>query len=331
MSQQSRRGSNDGPPSYVPVPTDRKYKCNYSGCLHGFGFQVEKSKEMADLEQPLLVTYELHHQPLPASDELLQQHVDLRDLHIGQQQAYNLSCMSESLLYWSKGLPFRLIVGLSCCLSIVGALLIILSYMLFKNLRSRARLVLVHLSLMDLGVSLMNLLGNVLHFDSYYVHNAPSASTSINRANTNAVEDERSLICQVYCPPESMAIQRTCAAQAFLAHYFTYGSVLWTIALAVFIYFVIVHYRKSYVKNVLRVSYVVCYGLPMIICVWLFFTGRLGYSPNNGLWCSIILEQHNKRDTYAAFFGYDLWIYLAFLVVPIFFIAVKLYIREKVH
>ena len=277
---------------------------------------------MADLEQ---LSYELHHQPLPSSAEIPQQHVYL---YSGQQQAYNLSCMSETLLYWLKGPPFRLIVGLSCCLSVVGALLIILSYVLFKSLRSRARLVLVHLSLMDLGVSLMNLLGNIIHFDSYYVHNAPSASASTNETNT--VRDESSLICRVYYPPESSAIRQTCTAQAFLAQYFTYGSVLWTIALAVFIYFVIIHYRRSYVKNVLRVSYVVCYGLPVVICVWLFFTDRLGYSPKNGLWCSIILEQHNKKDTYAAFFGYDLWIYLAFLVVPIFFIAVKLYIREKV-
>ena len=328
MSQQSGRGSND--PHLVPIPFGLGSEMEQVIMrLLGFGYQVSGRKYMADPEQLPLVSYEqLHHQPLPASVELMQQHADL---YSGQQPAYNLSCMSESLLYWSKGLPFRLIVGLSCCLSIVGALLIILSYLLFKNLRSRARLVLVHLSLMDLGVSLMNLLGNILHFDSYYVHNAPSASTSISSTNTNAAGDERSLICQVYYPPESEAIQRTCAAQAFLAHYFTYGSVLWTIALAVFIYFVIVHYRKSYVKNVLRVSYVVCYGFPVIICVWLFFTDRLGYSPNNGLWCSIILEQHNKKDTYAAFFGYDLWIYLAFLVVPIFFIVVKLYICEKVY
>ena len=184
---------------------------------------------------------------------------------------------------------------------------------------------------MDFGVSLMNLLGNVIHFDSYYVHDAQSASMNSSTSPEVHPKGENPLICQVYSPPESLSIQHTCTAQAFLAHYFTYGSVLWTIALAIFIYFIIVHYRKRYVKYVLRASYVFCYGLPVIICFWLFFTDRLGYSPANGLWCSIVLERYNKRDIFATFFGYDLWIYLAFVVVPIFFVAVKLFIHEKVQ
>ena len=245
-------------------------------------------------------------------------------------ESINLTCVSEAILYWSKGPPFRIIVGLACCLSAIGALLIIFSYACFRSLRSRARLVLVHLSLMDFGVSVANLVGNLVHFDDYYVGRIAAPNTVVPSANDHPVTN--STVCEVYHLPESHAIQRLCTAQAFLAHYFTYSSVLWTINLAVFIYFIIVHHRTSYSKVSLRVSYLLCYGIPTLLCCWLLFTGRLGYSPANGLWCSILLHKPEKlkKDTYAAFFGYDLWIYLAFVVVPVFFIAIKLFIKDKV-
>ena len=91
------------------------------------------------------------------------------------------------------------------------------------------------------------------------------------------------------------------------------------------------HHRSSYIKISLRISYFLCYGIPILLCLWLLFKDRFGYSPANGLWCSIMLHKPGepRADTYAAFFGYDLWIYLVFIVVPIYFIAVKLFIREK--
>lgn len=264
-------------------------------------------------------------------DHLPQHHIELSQQH--QQYAYadssssggiNLSCVSESVLYWSKGPPFRIIVGLACCLSIIGTLLIIISYACFKSLRSRARLVLVHLSLMDFGVSVANLVGNLIYFDGYYIDRIPASENHEKVTNS---------VCEVYHLPDSIAIQRLCTAQALLAHYFTYSSVLWTINLAVFIYFIIVHHRSSYYSKVsLRISYFFCYGIPILLCLWLLCTHRLGYSPHNGLWCSIVFDKPGGlgKDTFAAFFSYDLWIYLAFIVVPIFFVAVNLFIRDKV-
>ena len=259
-----------------------------------------------------------------------------------QQYAYessgaliNLTCVSHSVLYWSKGLPFRIIVGLACCLSIVGTLLIIFSYACFKSLRSRARLVLVHLSLMDFGVSVANLVGNLVYFDGYYIDRIPTATLAVSSSSSAGERHEKftNSVCEVYHLPESIPIQHLCTAQAFLAHYFTYSSVLWTINLAVFIYFIIVHHRSSYYSKIsLRISYFFCYGIPLLISLWLLCTDRLGYSPANGLWCSIVLDKPGqlRKDTFGAFFGYDLWIYLAFIVVPIFFVAVNLFIRDKV-
>ena len=76
--------------------------------------------------------------------------------------------MEDSGEFLTKGWPVRLIVGVTCFLSIVGAILIILSYVCFKNLRTRAREVLFHLSLMDLGVAAANFIGDIVYFDQFY-------------------------------------------------------------------------------------------------------------------------------------------------------------------
>ena len=288
-----------------------------------------------------MVTFPCSMTVMSSQAQYTMDHLPSQPIELSQQQQYafeigtgapiNLSCVSESVLYWSKGPPFRIIVGLACCLSAVGALLIIFSYACFKSLRSRARFVLVHLSLMDFCVSVTNLVGNLVYFDSYYIDRIPTANSVSSTADEHH-ENITNSVCQVYHQPESIAIQRLCTAQAFLAHYFTYSSVLWTINLAVFIYFIIVHHRSSYSKISLRISYFLCYGFPIFLCLWLLFTNRLGYSPANGLWCSIVLHKPGemRSDTYTAFFGYDLWIYLAFIIVPIFFVAVKLFIQDKV-
>ncbi len=65
----------------------------------------------------------------------------------------------------------RVVVGITCTLSIIGSLLIILSYLCFRDLRSRARLILVHISIMDCGVGLSNLIGAWVYFDRFYTDN----------------------------------------------------------------------------------------------------------------------------------------------------------------
>ena len=80
-----------------------------------------------------------------------------------------------------------------------------------------------------------------------------------------------------------------------------------------------------------RVSYVLCYGVPLLLCLWLLLTGRLGYSPKNTGWCSILIIDHMGRpDVFIAVLGYDVWIYLAIVMVAVLYLAVHQFIRQKV-
>ena len=216
-----------------------------------------------------------------------------------------------------KDTMMRAVVGVSCCLSILGSLVIILSYILFKKRRTRARKILLHISLMDLGVALANLIGLSIDFDQYYITHL--------YINTS------------YEVPSY--INGLCKTQAFFAVYCTHASVLWTIALAGFLYFVIV-YQKSHVATYfLWSSFVFCYAIPLLVTLWLVLTKRLGYSPlDSSGWCSLILTitfdgggGYRKIDMFSSIIGYDLWVYLAFVTIPLLYLSIRCHLANMVR
>ena len=201
----------------------------------------------------------------------------------------------------------RTAVGITCGLSIIGAMLIVLSYVCFKQRRTRTREILVHISVMDFGVALANFIGDVVYFDRFYPANIS------------------------YQAPDF--IDGLCRTQAFFAAYCTYGSILWTISLAVYLYFLIVHHSTRLSVYFLRFSYAFCYGLPFGVALWLVVTLRLGYSPyDSSGWCSLINKDPvtGDVDLFITVFGNDLWIYLAIVLIPILYIASRMYIHEQV-
>lgn len=207
-----------------------------------------------------------------------------------------------------KDTPLRIVVGIFCALSIIGSLLIIFSYVCFKKRRTKAREILVHISIMDLGVALANIIGLSVYFDKYFF---------IYRFNI----------------PEY--IDNLCKAQAFFAGYFTIGSVFWTVSLMTYLYFRIIHSRTKHALYFLRFCYVFCYGFPLVISLWLVLTDRLGYSPYDSAgWCTLITRdplKHGEVDIFVALFGNELWIYLAIILIPILYISVRLFVSNKVN
>ena len=216
---------------------------------------------------------------------------------------YNLTIHSIQV----KNIPLRMVVGLSCALSIIGSLLIIFSYICFKNRRTKAREILVHISLMDLGVALANIIGLSVYFDRYYF---------------------------IYTYNTPYYIENLCKTQAFFAGYSTLGSVFWTVSLMAYLYFRITHSHTKHALYFLRFCYGFCYGFPLLISLWLVLTGRLGYSPYDSAgWCTLITKdplKNGKVDIFITLFGNELWIYLAFVLTPILYISIRLFVYNKV-
>lgn len=222
--------------------------------------------------------------------------------------------VSGSFFY--KTWLIRFISGLSCAGSILGSSLIILSYICFRRLRTKVREILFHLSVADFGVATANLIGAVVYFDQYY----------------HPVCDSSGDVISIHKP--SVAIQNLCTAQAFFALYFTISSILWTMSLAGYLYFVLVHHGTQHAKMFLTFSYIFCYGMPLLVSLWPALTWRLGYSPYNSAgWCTVILVDPTTgvRDIYMGVVGYDLWIYLALVLVTVLYVAMKTFLRGEVR
>ena len=216
--------------------------------------------------------------------------------------------------YCVKGTPHgvqpsvRVVVGITCCLSMIGAILIILSYVLIKDIRTKAREILLNLSLMDLMVAAANLIGILVNFDSYLEH-SPSDSH------------------------EYRVLDNVCKAQAFFAMYGTISSILWTNCIAVFIFFHILLEGRLSSSLTMCSFYLLSYGLPLIVNVWFLVTGKLGYSPyGSSGWCSVIVYDSATKERFplTLVFANDIWIYLTITLVPLIFISLKFHLNYQV-
>ena len=213
--------------------------------------------------------------------------------------------VNKSFLH--KHIGVRVVTGLTCSFSLIGSLLIILTFCIFPTLRTKSRQILVHIAIMDIGVAVSNLVGVTVYFDQYYYNKHSHVSPLHDGA---------------------------CKAQAFLALYSTYGSILWTNFLALYIYFSIVHHRALYNKWILRIGCVFCYLLPLGLSLWLYFSKKLGFSPySSGGWCGLIVINPftHKKDIFVTSFGYDMWIYLTAIFVSVLFIGSRSHIQIKVR
>ena len=223
----------------------------------------------------------------------------------------NLS-LTDSQAEDSKDASLLTVVALCCVLSMLGSLLIIFSYVFIAEIRTRSRAILVHLSIADFGVACANFIGATVYFHGYF------------RLNDCEKQPDNS-ICVV--------VNGFCTAQAFFAGYFTLASVLWTLGLAVYIYtLVATAVHSTFPIHIVRFLYFFCWGMPLLVAVWLLQTNRLGYSPHGGAgWCSLkFAADTQEQQIVIVVFGNDLWIYTAFFMITILYLSSHCHIQRTV-
>lgn len=222
------------------------------------------------------------------------------------RRPHEISYINISIAIKDKDIGMRAAVSVSCILSILGSLLIIISFIIQKH-RTKAREILVHISFMDLGVGLANLIGALVYFDRFY--------ETVDGASPH--------------------IDHLCKTQAFFAEYCTLTSIFWTAALAAYLYLVILHHRQPILAQIfLRACYFVCYGLALLISVWLVLTDRLGYSPyDSSGWCSLIAldPKTGETDMFVLVFAYEIWVYLAAILIVIMYLAIRGFLSNQVN
>ena len=206
-----------------------------------------------------------------------------------------------------KYVSLKIICGIVCVLSILGSLAIIITYALLKEIRSKARELLVHISVMDITYTIANFVGMMIHYRDHMPDN------NCTSCNSSGSEDYETI----------------CKAQAFVAIYGTVGSVLWTLALAVYLYYRIVSCDDNVTKRLGRILYVVCYALPLYVSLWLLLDHHMGY-PHDVLsgagWCSV----RDGTKELVVLMTYDIWIWLGIIILIPLYLVIHVHIREQV-
>lgn len=208
-------------------------------------------------------------------------------------------------------LYIKVAAAVTCVLSMCGALLIIFSYICFKEMRTKAREILVHISIADFIVSCANFIGIAVDFNSLL---APLFSLKPDSIT-----------------PYLQTVNGFCVAQAFFSMFGGLGSILWTTAMAVYFYLRVMSTKKEVAQYSVYASYVLCYGGSLFMTAWFTATKRLGHTPVGGSgWCSLIISEDGNTDHFTLFFGGTLWLYFTFILLPILCISLLIQLKLQV-
>lgn len=164
------------------------------------------------------------------------------------------------ILAYSTGfvVALRVAVSITSLLSILGAGLIIGTFVAFKELRTKARQILVQLSVADLLVAIAHLFGVNINLPKF----TNAICDDYERSSHNISND---LFCQI---------------QGGVAVFSTVGSYFWTIAVAYYLLVIIVFESQRVGKFLLFISYPLCWGFPGILVIILGLKGYLGFRPS---------------------------------------------------
>lgn len=209
----------------------------------------------------------------------------------------------------------RIVSGSVCILSVLGSAAIILTYLFVKSVRSKARELLVHIAAMDLLYTAANLVGLVLPYREHLID---------KHFEANGTE-----------PSHYKTYHYVCLIQAFIAIYGTVGSILWTVGLAIYLYYRVVALSDVVsTRKVLWMLYILCYLLPLYVSLWLMFDHGLGYSPDvssGAGWCSLNTQTNTRTNqVLLVVLTYDIWILIGLILLLPLYLSIYAHTRQKV-
>ena len=221
---------------------------------------------------------------------------------------------SKEIFFPTKTVQFQIllkvVVSVSCLLSIIGSIAIILSYAFFKEMRTLARHTLVCLSIADLLLNLSGFLG--------------------------IVTEVSSLEAALHSP-----LGNWCKTQAAVLVFGTESSIMWTIGVAVYMFVLVVVQPKMqrWGLKLVVVLHFVCWGIPFILTLWLLLDGYLWYdSAATPGFCAIVGRSTHDNvsagdeqpELYPIIVGYEIWLYITFIVLPALYVTLSYHVRTKV-
>ncbi|XP_033942231.1 G-protein coupled receptor 157 isoform X1 [Pseudochaenichthys georgianus] len=191
---------------------------------------------------------------------------------------------NETVVYFSE----QVIVLCSCALSFLGSSLIILTYIIWADLRTTPRRLLVFLSVSDWlsAVSYAYGVWRVFRTDSL-----------------------------------------DCIAQGAVSTFANTSSFFWTVATAVYLYVFIVRSNQRAADSLVWCFHIVSWGVPLAITVAAVCLYKIGYDASEVSvgWCWVRIHAPD-RILWMLLTG-KIWEFLAYLTLPVLYILIKRHIH----
>ncbi|XP_051805907.1 G-protein coupled receptor 157 isoform X2 [Acanthochromis polyacanthus] len=182
----------------------------------------------------------------------------------------------------------QVIVLFSCALSLLGSSLIIFTYIIWSDLRTTPRRLLVYLSVADWL-------------------SAGSYAYGVSRVFRSDSVD--------------------CVVQGAISTFANTSSFFWTVAIAVYLYFFIVRSSQRVADSLVLSFHFVSWGVPLAITIAAVCLNKIGYDASEVSvgWCWVRIHAPD-RVLWMLLTG-KIWEFLAYLTLPILYILIKRHIH----
>ncbi|XP_043978243.1 G-protein coupled receptor 157 [Gambusia affinis] len=192
---------------------------------------------------------------------------------------------SQTELYLSE----RVVVLCTCALSFLGSSLIILTHIIWTDLRTTPRRLLVFLSVTDWLSAVSYAFGVWSVF------------------RTDSTE---------------------CVAQGAISTFSNTSSFFWTVSIAVYLYVFIVRSSQRVADSLVVFFHLVSWGVPLVITVTAVCLSKIGYDASEVSvgWCWVRIEAPD-RVLWMLLTG-KIWEFLAYLTLPVLYILIKRHIHR---
>jgi G protein-coupled receptor 157 len=176
--------------------------------------------------------------------------------------SYDHSCYRNTTVELNFGNAPAIISLVSCSLSIIGSILTILPYVLWKDIRTGIRRIITLLAIADFFTAFGYILG------------------SINKLTYTSKKRPTDDDCILFT--------NVCEIQSYISTWSSSSSFWWTAFLALNLYWVIVKGNTKKINRVFPIYHLIAWGSPILIVLPLLIAGNLGYSVfAAGGWCFI--------------------------------------------
>ena len=180
----------------------------------------------------------------------------------------------------------RVVTIVTSVLSLIGAVLIIVSHLILTEGSTTSRLILAHLSIANCFATSWNWIGLWFNYKHY-----PGLSSS-------------------FCA--------FCVAQASLSNVGQNSSTFWTVVLIMHYYFLLAFHRNYSARSAFYCYLCASWIVSVLLSIWLLFDHWLGYRTGLSIpYCTIRLDNTGKssRDALGIILGSDGWSVLSFIAV----------------